>query len=179
MSRPDFSPIVHLLSTELGWMALVGRDGLLVELTFGHHSPDAALRNVGPAWRDAARIGRWNHMLARRLRDYAAGRPDDFADVPVDPGDNTPAQRHVLDLCRMIPYGQTITYGELARQAGLARAARFVGNCMARNRVPLIIPCHRVVPAGCKLGRYSAAGGTETKRRLLAMEAGAYPIISM
>ena len=136
-----------------------------------HAEPRLALAGCRPS-------GPLEPHAGSALRDYAAGRPDDFADVPVDTGGSTPAQCYVLDLCRMIPYGQTLTYGELARQAGLPRAARFVGNCMARNRVPLIIPCHRVVPAGGKLGRYSAASGPEMKRRLLALEAGACPIIS-
>ena len=67
-----------------------------------------------------------------------------------------------------------MTYGELAVAAGQPRAARAVGNCMAGNRVPLIIPCHRVVRAGGDIGPYSAAGGSATKRRLLEMEAAAH-----
>ena len=55
-------------------------------------------------------------------------------------------------------------------QAGYARAARAVGNVMAANRVPIVVPCHRVVPAGGQLGRYSAPGGVRTKLRLLEME---------
>jgi methylated-DNA-[protein]-cysteine S-methyltransferase len=65
-----------------------------------------------------------------------------------------------------------LTYGELAAKAGYPGAARAVGNCMAANRIPLLIPCHRVVCAGGRLGSYSAPGGTVTKRRLLALEAG-------
>jgi methylated-DNA-[protein]-cysteine S-methyltransferase len=63
-----------------------------------------------------------------------------------------------------------MTYGELAAKAGSPRAARAVGSCMARNRIPLVIPCHRVVPSGGRLGSFSAPGGSETKRRLIDME---------
>ena len=109
--------------------------------------------------------------VVERLQRYAAGVPVEFCDLPVDPGISTEFQARVLKACREIPYGQTITYGELAAMARHPGAARAVGNCMAGNRVPLIIPCHRVVRAGGEIGRYSAAEGSATKRRLLAMEA--------
>jgi methylated-DNA-[protein]-cysteine S-methyltransferase len=67
-----------------------------------------------------------------------------------------------------------MTYGALAATAGHPRAARAVGNCMAGNCVPLIVPCHRVVRAGGDIGPYSAAEGSATKRRLLEMEAAAF-----
>ena len=66
--------------------------------------------------------------------------------------------------------GETVTYGELARRAGAAGAAQDVGVAMARNPVPLIIPCHRVLAAGGKLGGFSAPGRTQTKERMLALE---------
>jgi methylated-DNA-[protein]-cysteine S-methyltransferase len=82
----------------------------------------------------------------------------------------TEFQQKVQKLCRQIPFGTTMTYGELAAKAGAPGAARAVGICMARNCFPLVVPCHRVVPAGGRLGNYSAPGGTETKQRLLDME---------
>ena len=106
----------------------------------------------------------------RRLQAYAAGNPDDFRDVPVDPGPESPFQASVWRHCRKIPIGQTLSYAELAAKAGSPGAARAVGNCMARNRIPLIIPCHRVVNANGSVGFYSAPGGARTKRRLLALE---------
>ena len=108
--------------------------------------------------------------VVERLKSYAEGAPVDFADLLVDPGVLTEFQARVLNACREIPYGQTRTYGELAAMAS-SRGQRAVGNCMAGNRVPLIIPCHRVVRAGGDIGPYSAAGGTATKRRLLTLEA--------
>lgn len=79
--------------------------------------------------------------------------------------------RRVLHACFEIPCGQTRTYRQLADQVGSPRAARAVGGAMARNRWPLLIPCHRVVGASGKLVGYSGVGGTQTKERLLAMEA--------
>jgi len=156
----------------LGWMALVGEGTTLWELTFGHATPQAAvgaLRTPGIA----AAACNWNAELARRLAAYARGERDDFRDVPVRVDYLSPAQQAVVRHCRRIPYGKTMTYGELAEQAGLPRAARFVGNCMAGNWTPLIIPCHRVVPVGGRFGRYSAPAGPAMKHHLLALESGA------
>ena len=68
-----------------------------------------------------------------------------------------------------IPYGQTRTYGELATELG--SGSRAVANACGRNTIPIIIPCHRVVAAGGKLGGYSGDGGVETKKQLLNIEA--------
>lgn len=72
-------------------------------------------------------------------------------------------------LCR-VPAGKTITYAELARRVGSPKAARAVGQAMAKNPFPIIIPCHRVVPSSGKLGAYSGRGGVATKRALLRLE---------
>ena len=77
----------------------------------------------------------------------------------------------MIHQCRLIPYGQVLTYGELAERAGSPRAARAVGNVMRTNRFPLIVPCHRVVGAAGALGGYSAPTGLKMKRRLLRLEA--------
>ncbi|MEZ6137887.1 MAG: MGMT family protein [Pirellulaceae bacterium] len=81
--------------------------------------------------------------------------------------------RAILRLCFQIPAGETRTYGELAELAGRPRAARAVGTAMARNRWPILIPCHRVVGAGGKLAGYSGTGGIATKCSLLEFESQA------
>ena len=78
--------------------------------------------------------------------------------------------RQVLELCHAIPAGQTLTYGQLAKLAGSPQAYRAVGGAMARNRWPLVIPCHRVVGSSGKLTGYSGEGGTKTKHWLLEHE---------
>lgn len=108
--------------------------------------------------------------LARRLQAYADGQHDDFADVPVAADGLTPFQRKVRQQCRRIRYGQTCTYGQLAAKAGSPRAARAVGAVMASNRVPLIVPCHRVVGSTGALHGFSGCGGIGMKRRLLELE---------
>jgi methylated-DNA-[protein]-cysteine S-methyltransferase len=158
-------------SSELGWMAAITLDGRLLELVFGGKTPQDAVRRLDESSIAAASLARrppkWTSLLTR----YAAGRQVDLAEIPIAWREPlSPFQRRVLDFCRRIPYGQVATYGELAQQAGYPRAARAVGNVMAANRVPIVVPCHRVVAAG-DLGRYSASGGTRMKLRLLEMEA--------
>lgn len=161
---------VTTVSSELGWMALIGSGKMLKQLKFGYGSEAAALRSLDPGLLQRAERGPWNEDLVERLLAYAAGEPVDFRDVLVDPGPVSDFRRRVLHHCRRIPHGKTLTYGQLAAKAGSQRAARAVGSCMAANRIPLIVPCHRVVPADGRLGGFSAIGGTATKERLLAME---------
>lgn len=156
----------------LGWFALVGEDRRLKSLTFGHPSARSALEALNPQLLERAEFGPWNPSLVRRLKAYAAGARVEFHDVPVDPGPLTTFQRRVIRCCRSIPYGYTRSYAELAAEAGYPGAARAVGNCMAANRIPLVIPCHRVVAGDGGLGGYSSPGGTAMKGHLLRLEAG-------
>ncbi|NQT14110.1 MAG: methylated-DNA--[protein]-cysteine S-methyltransferase [Planctomycetes bacterium] len=158
--------------TKLGWMAIVGSGTSLRRLTFGHVSAEAARRALGAERPHDVSPDTWSQGLVRRLTAYAGGARDDFRDVEVDLGSPVPRFRgRVLACCRQIPYGSTLTYGQLAARAGSPNAARAVGCSMAANPVPLVIPCHRVVGASGGLGGYSAAGGIRVKRKLLLLEA--------
>jgi methylated-DNA-[protein]-cysteine S-methyltransferase len=106
--------------------------------------------------------------LARRLARYFAGSEESFADVALDLEWCTRFQRAVAEALRAVPYGETVTYGELAALAGHPNAPRAAGTFCAHNRLPLILPCHRVVAAG-GLGSYGSLG-TSYKRRLLDLE---------
>jgi methylated-DNA-[protein]-cysteine S-methyltransferase len=106
--------------------------------------------------------------LARRVASYFAGAEVSFADVEIDLEWCTPFQRAVAETLRSVPYGETVTYGELAALAGYPNAQRAAGTFCARNRLPLILPCHRVVAAG-GLGSYGSLG-LDYKRRLLELE---------
>ena len=111
---------------------------------------------------------RESHPLAARIRNYFAGKRVDFADIELDLEWCTPFQRAVADALRQVPYGETVTYGELAALAGYPNAQRAAGTFCAANRFPLVVPCHRVVSAN-GLGSYGSLGVTY-KRRLLALE---------
>jgi methylated-DNA-[protein]-cysteine S-methyltransferase len=108
--------------------------------------------------------------VIERLERYAAGDEVTFGDVAVDERHLTHFGRRVAQACRRIPAGQTRSYGELAAACGSPGAARAVGQVMAKNRYPLVVPCHRVLAAGGLLGGFSAPQGLAMKRRLLAME---------
>ena len=109
--------------------------------------------------------------LADRLRAYFAGERDSFADVAIDLDGATPFQHAVTATLRAMPYGETVTYGELAALAGHPGAQRAVGTFCAHNRFGVVVPCHRVVAAG-GLGSYGSLG-VSYKRRLLELEGAA------
>ncbi len=105
---------------------------------------------------------------AGRLRRYFAGGREDLSQWPVVWPAVGPFHRKAMAACRRIPAGSHLTYGALARAAGRPGAARAAGSAMARNPLPLLIPCHRVVPASRGPGAYGP--GPALKRRLLALE---------
>jgi methylated-DNA-[protein]-cysteine S-methyltransferase len=113
-------------------------------------------------------------QASRELAEYFAGRRQAF-EVPLDLSGWPPFTRKILEELRKVPYGETLTYGELAARAGCPRAARAVGQAMAANPLPIIIPCHRVVAADGRLGGYSGGDGLPTKQWLLAFEQGNRP----
>jgi len=110
-------------------------------------------------------------QIQDRIAAYFAGAAADFGlEIPLDLTELTPFQAAVLNACRRVGLGKTITYGQLAKKIGKSNAARAVGNALAKNPLPLIIPCHRVLAANNKLGGFSAPGGKNLKARLLKHE---------
>ena len=102
---------------------------------------------------------------------YFAGDRVDFGEVPVDMGPQTPFFQQVYALVRTLGWGETTTYGAVAKSLGAGpEFARDVGQAMASNPVPLIVPCHRVTGAGGKIGGFSAPGGSISKARMLELE---------
>ncbi len=156
-------------------MALEWWGQRVAALTLAHPDPQSACAALTPTDPTRAPEPPTNQEHARavaaRLQAYAAGHPDDFRDLPLAFDHLTPFQQSVLLACRQIPYGQTVRYAQLAAKLGTPSAARAVGNALARNPLPILIPCHRVIGAGNKLGGFSAPGGLATKRHLLAIEA--------
>lgn len=109
--------------------------------------------------------------LIRAIGRYFEGERADFAEVPLDLGGQDPLFVKIYDLVRRLGWGETTTYGEIARSLGEGpEVARDVGQAMARNPIPLIIPCHRVLAAGGKIGGFSAPGGSNAKARMLELE---------
>lgn len=98
------------------------------------------------------------------------GEADDLADVPLDLAALPPFRRKVLEVVRTIPAGETLSYGEVALAAGSPGAARAVGQALGRNPYPIVIPCHRVLGAGGRIGGFTATGGVSVKAKMLASE---------
>jgi methylated-DNA-[protein]-cysteine S-methyltransferase len=104
------------------------------------------------------------------MTELLAGKPNDLRDVVLDL-DGVPAfNRGVYDIARAIPPGQTMTYGDIAKQLGGVELSRDVGQALGHNPCPIVVPCHRVLAAGNKPGGFSANGGVTTKLKMLAIE---------
>jgi methylated-DNA-[protein]-cysteine S-methyltransferase len=111
------------------------------------------------------------------------GESSELRSIPLDLDGIAPFEQRVYEVARTIPPGTTLSYGEIARRLGAPGAARDVGQALGRNPFPIVVPCHRVVAAGGKLGGFSARGGATTKRRLLSVERaqghGALPLFAV
>ena len=109
--------------------------------------------------------------LQEKIKAYFEGEPVGFGrDVPVVLDGYSEFGMKALEGCRKIKYGQTVSYGQLAKLAGRANAARAVGGILGKNRLPLIVPCHRVIRGDGGMGGFSAAGGVEMKEKMLELE---------
>lgn len=110
-------------------------------------------------------------QVQEQIAAYFEGPAVDLGpEIPVDLSGLTHFQAVVLTACRQVKLGQTITYAELAERIGRPNAARAVGNALAKNPLPLIIPCHRILRSDSGLGGFSAPGGIKLKARLLVHE---------
>jgi len=160
-----------LFPSALGWMATVWNGPLLTRITFSYKTRDSVAAAIGIANVQAnmTKLATQNELVSR-LQTFAEGDADDFLDIEIADQSLTKFQRQVVRCCRKIPYGQTVTYSQLASQTGSPRAARAVGSVMASNRFPLVVPCHRVVGANGRLGGFSAPDGVRMKQRLLNLE---------
>jgi methylated-DNA-[protein]-cysteine S-methyltransferase len=153
-----------LIDSQLGELTLVARDDALAGVYFRHHWHRPAEDGFGP--RVDADSDTLLASTRTQLTDYLAGDRNDF-DLPVRL-DGDEAQRRVWHLLTEIPYGETITYGELAAALGDGTTPQEVGQAVGRNPVSIVVPCHRVVGKNGQLTGY--AGGLERKQFLLDLE---------
>ena len=151
------------LNTAWGWMTLSATPFGLFELHL--QSPDHHSAGVSPPLVMSAQP--FLTQAARELNEYLNGTRTVFT-VPLDMNPATPFQRAVWDMTRRLPFGETRSYGWIARALGRPKSARAVGGALHINRLPLFIPCHRVVSTGGQLGGF--AYGLEMKTRLLRHE---------
>lgn len=161
-----------LFDTAIGWCGIAWNERGVAGVELPDRSESATrerLRHRFPGVPDAAPPP----GVARAIEAIAAllqGEASDLSGIALDLDPVAPFERGVYELARTIPPGETLTYGEVASRLGAAGAAQAVGRALARNPFPIVVPCHRVMAAGGKLGGFSAPGGSSTKRRLLAIE---------
>ncbi|HUZ83995.1 MAG TPA: methylated-DNA--[protein]-cysteine S-methyltransferase [Gaiellales bacterium] len=170
-AREGLADVVYATcDAPFGQLTVAATERGLVRVAFASEPPDAVLRELAervsprvleaPARLDAVR---------RELDEYFGGHRRGF-DLKLDWTLSSGFLRRAREAALGIPYGEVRTYAELAAAAGSPRAVRAAGNAMARNPLPIVVPCHRVLRTGGGLGGYG--GGLELKRRLLDLERG-------
>jgi methylated-DNA-[protein]-cysteine S-methyltransferase len=150
-----------------GWVGILGSSAGLRCTTLPQPSEKEALISLGNDVSEAVPTTECFSDLIKRFQAYFSGRKVDFPDI-LDDSRFTSFQRGVWEATRQIPYGQTRSYGYLARQLGKPGAARAVGQALGKNPFPIIVPCHRVLAGDGGLGGFS--GGLEIKKSLLTLE---------
>lgn len=158
----------RLIDTPSGWFGMVARGDALCAtfLPAPKRVNSGLIRERHPQAREDLEL---LPSFARQVRDYFDGRARRF-DPKIDVTECPPFHRKVYEACRRIPPGKTAGYRDLARAAGSENAARAVGNAMAHNPLPLVVPCHRVLRADGSIGGFSSPQGVEQKRRMLRLE---------
>ena len=162
-----------VFETPFGWMGVLASSTGLRRTTLPEGSPDECVAKLGEEVHRAVPAPERFQVLKEKLMRFYAGEPVSFADQAIDVDDASPFLRRAWMTCMSIPAGETRSYQWLAAEAGRPRAPRAAGQSMARNRLPIIVPCHRVVASDGGLGGFGK-GRTrlDLKRRLLEMEAG-------
>lgn len=163
----------QIFSTEAGYCGIAWSDAGIVRFCLPEATSEATeahlLRRVPGAvhGEPPAQVG----AAITAARAYFAGEPVDFSNFALDLDSQSSARQAIYAALRQVDRGKTTTYGALATAAGMPpQAARDVGQAMAHNPIPLIIPCHRVLAAGGKVGGFSAPGGATSKLRMLELE---------
>ncbi len=156
-----------VFETKMGWVGVLGSAQGLTRTTLPQDTPDKALVELGTTAGNADKDVRPLLESIRQLSDYFEGKKVAFTEA-LEFNCSTPFQKRVWEATKQIPYGETRTYGEIAREAGSPGAARAAGRALGANPIPIIVPCHRVIGSDGSLTGFG--GGLEMKKRLLEME---------
>jgi methylated-DNA-[protein]-cysteine S-methyltransferase len=165
-----------VFSTPIGACAVAWGGNVLTAVQLPEGDEDAArarMRRRAPNAPESDDPPQFVQAAVAGIRALLGGERRDLANVPVDMDQLSGFAREVYAVARTIPPGETMTYGEIAARLGDPGAARAVGEAMGQNPFPIVVPCHRVLAAGGKLGGFSAHGGAATKLRLLEIEGAA------
>ena len=155
-----------IFASDWGWWGVEASSRGIAQVVLPQRSSHQVRKQLGNEENSASPLA---EEAARQIQEYLYGQRQHFT-VPVDWEPILGFARHILEACAQIPYGETVSYAELARRAGKEGAGRAVGQALAANPVPILVPCHRVICVDGSLGGFS--GGLEMKRRLLELEGG-------
>lgn len=158
--------------TPWGWMAIAFSELGLVRTTLPCPSKEEAIREIIVLWPQASPVEEAFGELKEQFARYFRGERVEF-NFPLDLRAGTIFQKRVWEAVKNIPWGQTRTYGEVAAMVGKPGGARAVGQALARNPLPIIIPCHRIIGSDGSLKGFG--GGVELKRKLLKLEGVVLP----
>jgi len=171
MDRPSHHYLIF--ETAGGFCGIAWNDNGISRFQLPAHNAEATQRNLLRRLK-GARPGMPTPQVLEAVaavKRYFEGEEIDFSGLQLDLDEQDDFFKQIYLALRRVPWGQTTTYGALAKQLGAGpEAARDVGQAMARNPVPLIIPCHRVLAAGGKISGFSAPGGATAKIRMLELE---------
>jgi methylated-DNA-[protein]-cysteine S-methyltransferase len=159
-----------LFDTAIGACGVAWSERGVTRLQFPQADRSATAQRLGRSGRLEAPPPPAISQVIADVQRYLAGGHVDFSSVRLDLADVGPFEQKIYEATRSVGWGETATYGALARQAGAPDAARAVGRAMSRNPVVIIIPCHRILASGNRMGGFSAFGGTAVKERLLSLE---------
>ena len=159
-----------IFRTQWGWFGLLGSERGLVRTCLPVACKEVVQSRILSDFPTAEHSKKAFSVLQKAIAAYYNGVFVDFSDIAVCLDGLSEFQQNVLTTLRMVSYDEIVSYSELARLAGSPKAARAIGMVMAQNPLPLIIPCHRVIKADGSPGQFSAAGGTNTKKRMLDLE---------
>jgi len=152
-----------------GWMGLVGSEKGVQRIYLPGLSREDLLERIRREFPESEEGAGFLEGPRKELVEYFEGRREQF-EMPLDLSRATPFQKRAYGIMSGIPFGEIRTYRWLAHQVGNPRALRAVGNANARNRWPVVIPCHRIVGSDGRLTGFSAPGGLDLKAHLLKLE---------
>lgn len=169
MVLPTPEQRVLFFRTKIGWMGMATDGQCVQKLVFGCETRSEAANRFDLNRAVICKPNPTERDWIETLNVYATGEQADLKRIPIDLSRKTEFQLSVIHQCMEIPPGTTLSYGEVAAQAGSPKAARAVGTVMKQNNTPLIVPCHRVVSAS-GLGGFNNPRGVGMKVKLLALE---------
>ena len=159
-----------IFKTRWGWFGLAGTEKQLWKSILPLPSRKNVKERILRYFPDAAENKNLHKKVQQKVITYFQGEKIDFDDLPLCLDNFSYFNRLVLSGCRKVRFGRTMTYSQLAERIDCPAAARAVGNALAKNPIPLVIPCHRIIRSNGSAGEFSASGGSELKQKLIKHE---------